>query len=458
MSIFTKKSKDSIQITPLNINNFEKWFKKQPKNIQEWIKQSNFSAKVGGILVIPRLSGGISEVIFGEPDEIDIYSYSSLPRKLPYNKSGYYINKIFKNDVIEKVALGWALECYSFNNYKKSNENKFSPLVLPEKTNKKKIESLVNATYLVRDLINTPANDMGPAEIVAAAKKIAKGCKTKVIVGKNLLKENFPTVFAVGKGSSREPRVIEFTWGNPKHPKVTLVGKGVAFDTGGLHLKTGNGMNLMKKDMGGAAHILGIAKMVIENKLPICLRVIIPAVENSVSGESYRPGDIIKTRKGITVEIGNTDAEGRLILADALALASEGKPNLIIDFATLTGAARVALGPDLPPLFSNNDELAIKLQKISHEIDDPMWHMPLWKPYNNMLKSDIADTDNVSSGGFAGAITAALFLKKFVDDNIDWIHIDTFGWNQSSKPSKPVGGEALGMRAVYKMLEERYKK
>ncbi len=309
----------------------------------------------------------------------------------------------------------------------------------------------------MRDLVNTPPNVLGPAEIAGAGRRVAAAfddAKVKVISGDDLLRQNYPTVHAVGRGSARPPQLIDIRWGRRGARKVTLVGKGVAFDTGGLDIKPSSNMALMKKDMGGAAHVLGLARMIMAAKLPVDLRVLIPAVENSVDGDSFRTSDIIRTRSGMTVEIGNTDAEGRLILCDALTEACADKPDLIVDFATLTGAARVALGPDLPAMFCNDDTLAHDLLAAATLVEDPLWRLPLWQPYKEALASKVADTNHI--GGQAGAITAALFLEKFITGDTPWVHIDTFAWNAGSRPGRPDGGEALGMRAVYELIRQRY--
>jgi leucyl aminopeptidase len=330
---------------------------------------------------------------------------------------------------------------------------------LPDGVDGAELTRIIDAVFLVRDLINTPSNDCGPAEIEAAARAIAGkfGAKFRSIVGEDLLKENFPLVHTVGRASDRAPRLIEFSWGNAKHPKVALVGKGVCFDTGGLDIKTSAGMLVMKKDMGGAAQALGLAQLIMDANLPVRLQVVIPAVENSISGNSFRPGDVLVSRTGASIEIGNTDAEGRLVLADALALADESAPDLIVDFATLTGSARVALGPDLPAAFTDDDELAAALARHGMAESDPSWRMPFWRPYRAMLESKIADSNNVSSGPFAGAITAALFLSRFVERATSWLHLDLFAWNASAKPGRPEGGEAQTIRALYALLTERYR-
>ncbi|MCC6947463.1 MAG: leucyl aminopeptidase family protein [Bradyrhizobiaceae bacterium] len=356
------------------------------------------------------------------------------------------------------AALAFGLGQYRFTRYRKS-EAKDVRLVLPDGVDGAELTRTIDAVFLVRDLVNTPSNDCGPADIEAAARAIAErfGASFRAVVGDDLLGENFSLVHAVGRASARAPRLIEFTWGDAKHPRVTLVGKGVCFDTGGLDIKPSSGMLLMKKDMGGAAHALGLAQMIMDAKLPVRLQVVIPAVENAISGEAFRPGDIFKSRKGDTVEIGNTDAEGRLILADALALAGENEPDLIVDFATLTGSARVALGPELPAAFTDDDDLAIAFARHADAEADPHWRLPLWRPYQSMLESKVADTNNVSSGSFAGAITAALFLSRFVGRAKSWLHLDLFAWNPSARPGRPEGGEAQTIRALFALLAERYR-
>jgi leucyl aminopeptidase len=331
--------------------------------------------------------------------------------------------------------------------------------VLPEGIDGVELTRTIDAVYFIRDLINTPSNDCGPQEIEAAARVIAEryGATIRIIIGTDLLSANFPLVHAVGRASARAPRLIEFTWGDVKSPKVALIGKGVCFDTGGLDIKTSAGMLMMKKDMGGAAHALGLAQMIMDAKLPVRLHVVIPAVENSISGDSFRPGDVLRSRKGDTVEIGNTDAEGRLILADALALADDAAPDLMIDFATLTGAARVALGPELPAVFTEDEDIAIALARHGAAEADPSWRLPLWQPYRAMLDSKVADTNNTGAGPFAGAITAALFLSRFVSQAKSWLHFDLFAWNATGRPGRPEGAEAQTIRALYALLAERYR-
>jgi leucyl aminopeptidase len=460
MNFLSKKTAKSIPVTPVDADGFAGWLKKQDKKTQNWVAAAGYTGAAGAVLSIADDKGNLKRVLFGAGKDDSLYTYADLPAKLPKHGDGYYIDKKMDAARATQAALGWALGCYQFAQYKSGKKKEFAALVWPDNADRKNVTLTAEAVFLVRNLVNTPANDLGPEEIADAAEKVAKADKAsiKVIVGEDLLKKNYPAIYEVGKGSPRAPRLIDIRWGKEKHPMVTLVGKGVAFDTGGLNLKPGNSMALMKKDMGGAAHVLGVAQMIMAEKLPIRLRVLIPAVENSMDGNSFRPSDVIKTRKGISVEIGDTDAEGRLILCDALAEACSEKPELLVDFATLTGAARVALGPDLPALFSNDKGVAQELLAAAEKVQDPLWQLPLWQPYKEWLNSKIADVNNVGSGGFAGAITAALYLEKFVDKDVPWVHIDTFAWNPSSKPGKPEGGEALGMRAVFELIKKRFGK
>ncbi|MBL8512804.1 MAG: leucyl aminopeptidase family protein, partial [Betaproteobacteria bacterium] len=354
------------------------------------------------------------------------------------------------------AALGWQLGAYEFARYKKPRTP--ATLVMPESTAVKHAIATAAAMATVRDLVNTPAEDMGPQHLADAARALATkhGARFRDIAGDDLLKENFPAIHAVGRASHRPPRVIELEWGDASHPRIAIVGKGVCFDTGGLDIKTADGMRQMKKDMGGAAHVVGIAQLIMELKLPVRLHAVIGAVENAIAGNAYRPGDIVPTRKGLQIEIGNTDAEGRVVLSDALSFAAESKPQLIIDFATLTGAARVALGPELPATYANDDAWFAKLEAASKQTRDPLWRMPLWQPYNAMIKSSIGDIVN-TGGPQAGSVTAALFLEHFVPRDQAWIHIDLFAWNPKAKPGRPEGGEAQTLRAVVAMVEKHTK-
>jgi leucyl aminopeptidase len=415
---------------------------------------AGFEPKPGQYLALPG-EGGLGGILFGlenGSDAKDLFLPGRLPQQLP---SGVYR---FANDPHDArlAALAFALGAYRFTRYHKSEGRKIK-LDLPQSLDRDDLERLVEAVTLVRDLINTPANDMGPADLEEAARTLAAkhGACVRATVGDDLLRENFPLIHAVGRAAVRQPRLIDLTWGETDHPRVTLVGKGVCFDSGGLDIKPEAAMLNMKKDMGGAATALALAHMIMSRKLRLRLRVLIPAVENSISGAAFRPRDIYTSRKGITVEIGNTDAEGRLILADALALADEDHPELIFDFATLTGAARVALGPDVPPFFTDDDQLADKLMAHATAENDPLWRLPLWRPYDEMLESKVADINNVGSGGQAGAITAALFMRRFVSAK-SWAHFDVFAWSPRSQPGRPEGGDCQAARAIYALLAARY--
>jgi leucyl aminopeptidase len=384
-----------------------------------------------------------------------MWALAGLPDALP--EGSYRLDPAPEGADPTRIALGWALATYAFTRYH-ANPASGAALAWPEGADRGRVERLARAIFLARDLANTPAGDLGPEELAKAALQVAEqaGACHRVIVGDELLAENYPTIHAVGRASTRPPRLVDIVWGDPAAPKVTLVGKGVCFDTGGLDLKTASGMRLMKKDMAGAAIVLGLGQAIMDAKLPVRLRVLLPCVENSVSGNAMRPLDIIRTRKGLTVEIGNTDAEGRLILCDALTEASTEKPKLLIDMATLTGAARVALGPELAALFCNDDALAAALLDAARTEEDPMWRMPLWRPYRKMIDSKIADLNNVSESPHAGAITAALYLQEFVEPNIPWAHLDVMAWNPQGRPGRPEGAEATALRALYAHIVQRF--
>ena len=434
---------------------FEAWLALQPDAVRTAVKAQKFEGGANDIAILPADKPGEWSAAAGVTDvsASGLWHLAKLADSLP---EGTY--RLADYDASEAM-LGWMLGQYRYHEYL-SEPKLTGPRVLLVKEPARIAMAALQAaaTALVRDLVNRPAGDLGPNALEAEAKRIAKAHKAEVTVtAGEPLEAGYPLIHAVGKAAAREhaPRLIELEWGDPRHPRVAIVGKGITFDTGGLDIKPSTGMRLMKKDMGGAAHALALAELIMAAHLPVRLHMLVAAAENSISGNAMRPGDIIKSRKGITVEIDNTDAEGRLVLADALTKAIEDKAELIIDFATLTGAARVALGPDLPAMFSNDDSVAIGLLAASKAATDPLWHMPLWAPYMEMLDSDIADTSN-SGGGFAGAVTAALFLQKFVPDNVPWVHLDTFAWRPSSKPGRPKGGEALGLRAVFGYLAERY--
>jgi len=418
-----------------------------------WLKSCGFKGSDQEICMLPDEKGGLAAAAFGHGSAANPLAFGQLAAKLP---AGDYS---LQGDLARPYlnALGFVLGSYSYDRYVKNDREKVS-LALPDTVDRTRLARESEATFLVRDLVNTPANDMGPDQLEAAFRQLAKRFKADVRVtkGNDLLKNNFPMIHAVGRASKFAPRLLDMSWGNTKHRKLTLVGKGVCFDTGGLNIKPGSSMALMKKDMGGAANIMGLALMIMAAKLPVRLRVLIPAVENSISGDAFRPGDILPSRKGLSVEIGNTDAEGRLVLGDALCLGDEERPDLMIDMATLTGAARVALGPDLPPFYTDDETLAGEIARSSEEECDPLWRLPLWKPYVPMLASKIADTNHITSGSFAGSITAALFLQKFVSPKTPWVHLDVFGWVPTAKPWARVGGEAQGIRALFSVLQKRY--
>ena len=448
---------DAVPITPLNQNELDSWLQAEEGSVRRWVEAVGFTAKPGTICLIPDSGGALDRVLVGRDDENGIWTWAALPAQLPERQ--YRLENTANKEAVDPdaAALGWALGTYRFGRYR-SYQSKFARLAWPEGSDRAAVERAADATFLVRDLINTPAADMGPEELASAAFSLSAkhGAHASVIVGDNLLSENYPAIHAVGRASDREPRLIDMVWGEAHHPKVTLVGKGVCFDSGGLNLKTTAGMKLMKKDMGGAANILGLAHMVMTAELPVRLRVLIPAVENSVSGNAMRPLDVVPTRDGLTVEIGNTDAEGRVILADALSEGASEKPELLIDFATLTGAARVALGVELPALFTNDDALAASLQALGQAESDPLWRLPLWPPYRRHVESKVADLTNAPETGFAGAITAALFLEAFTSTAASWAHVDLMAWNTEPRPGRPKGGEAMAMRAAYAYIREKF--
>ncbi|MBK5265197.1 MAG: leucyl aminopeptidase family protein [Alphaproteobacteria bacterium] len=435
---------------------FDIWMKDQSERRRGAVAAQKFAGKGYELAILPDEKPDIWSVVIGVAN-VEALSSWCLAKAAEALPEGTYR---IENHQPGAAMLGWLTAQYRFERYRRP-ENTAGPRILL--TNEVgKIEETVRiaqATALVRDLVNTPTADMGPPDLQAATEAMAKEFHAKIAVTRgDALETGYPMIHAVGRAADKAfaPRLIEMTWGNAKNPRIAIVGKGVCFDSGGLDIKPSSGMRLMKKDMGGAAHALALARLVMAARLPVHLHLLIPAVENAIGGNAFRPGDILTSRNGLTVEIGNTDAEGRLVLADALTKAGEDGPELILDFATLTGAARVALGPDIPALFANDDDLAQALSEAGNETDDPVWRLPLWAAYADMLKSDIADINNAAESGFAGATTAALFLQKFVPESAKWAHFDTFAWRPAAKPGRPKGGEALGLRAAWTMLVKRY--
>jgi leucyl aminopeptidase len=448
---------NAVPITFTSRSNWDAVRAELPVTARQFAEANGFTGKPGACLTVPASDGQIAGVLFGLEDTgtrvRDLFRPGALPNLLP---AGVYRFANAPHDT-RLAVLAFALGCYRFGRYRKADAPDVR-LVPPDGVDAADIMRMADAAMLARDLINTPSNDMGPAELEQAAKEVAErfGARFNCIVGDELVTQNFPLIHAVGMASTRAPRLIDFTWGDPSHPKVTLVGKGVCFDTGGLDLKPSSGMLIMKKDMGGAANVLALAQMVMDAKLKLRLRVLIPAVENAVAGNAFRPLDVFSSRKGLSVEIGNTDAEGRLILADALALADEEKPDLLIDMGTLTGAARVALGPDLPPFYTEDETLAADVARCAREENDPLWRMPLWPAYDAWLDSKVANLNNAPSGAFAGSITCALFLQRFVEHAKSWLHFDIYGWTPTAKPARPEGGECQAARAMHRLLSQRY--
>ena len=455
----TDNTNGAIPITALTKDRFASWAAAAPEGERNWAQSTGFAADAGKLALVPGENGRLGRVLVGLGEGSEkaaaMWALAGLPEALP--EGSYRLDPMPEGADPTRLALGWALATYAFTRYH-AKPASGAALVWPEGADRGQTERLARAVFLARDLANTPAGDLGPEELAQAAIGVAEaaGACHRVIVGDDLLAENYPTIHAVGRASTRPPRLVDIVWGDAAAPKVTLVGKGVCFDTGGLDLKSAAGMRLMKKDMAGAAIVLGLAQAIMDAKLPVRLRVLLPCVENSVSGNAMRPLDIVRTRKGLTVEIGNTDAEGRLILCDALAEASTENPELLVDMATLTGAARVALGPELAALFCNDDALAASLLAAAASEEDPMWRMPLWPPYRKMIDSKVADLNNVSEGPHAGAITAALYLQEFIEPGIPWAHLDVMAWNPQSRPGRPEGAEATALRALYAHIARRF--
>ncbi len=448
---FTTTADTALPLHAVRKAEFAAWCAAQPAPVQAWLAAQRFDASAGSAQAWADADGRVAGAVLGIEDTHDPLAWAHAPRALP--AGDWQLTGDFDADARRALQLGWGLGLYRFSRYKQppANGSRLAGDFDAETFD------LLAACVRVRDLINTPTEHMGPDELEAAARTIAQahGAQISVVAGDALLAQDYPAIHAVGRASHRAPRIIELSWGDAAHPHVVLCGKGVCFDTGGLDLKAAAGMRNMKKDMGGAAHALALTELIMARKLKLRLTLLVAAVENAVGPNAFRPGEVIATRKGVSVEIDNTDAEGRLVLCDALTRACELSPDLLLDFATLTGAARVALGPDLPALYANDEALANDWLTAGQSVRDPLWRMPLWRPYLRYLTSGIADLANASNTTMAGSVTAALYLERFVADGVHWAHVDVYGWNDSDRPGKPAGGEAQGLRAAYAMLKAR---
>ena len=455
---------DSAAARPLWLvaeGDLEGWLSQQDASVRAWLTALRFRAERHQVTCLARPDGSVSGAVLGlgplgSLAALEPWHVAAAVDRLP--GGSWRIETSLAADAATAAALGWALGSYRFERYRSKPKGAASAvLVPPQLADMAYVRRMSAAIAMARDFINMPAADLSPERLSDEALALARanGAEARCIIG-DALREGYPAIHAVGQASAVGPRLVDFTWGDPAAPKVTLVGKGVCFDTGGLDIKPPAGMLLMKKDMGGAACVLALARMVMESSLPVRLRVLVPAVENSIAGNAYRPGDVLRTRKGLTVEVGNTDAEGRLVLCDALALADAERPDLLVDLATLTGAARIALGPELPAVFGTREETVDALVRHGRRLADPLWPMPLWAGYEDDIASKIADINNVSGSTFAGAIIGGLFLKRFVTESKDWLHVDLFGWNPKERPGRPVGAEPQVVRALYALLTERY--
>jgi leucyl aminopeptidase len=433
------------------------WMARQPNPVRNWLSGREDRLKAGVLERLPGPDGAQAGALAVTADEPGMWAIGDLGKRLGGGDWTLDLSTL-PNAEPDGLCLGWALGTYEFDRYRKPKDEGRARLIWPEGANREAVLAMAEGVCLARDLINTPAEHMGPSELESAARNLTDrfGGATAVVAGDDLLAQNFPMIHAVGRAADDAPRLIDLTFGDESHPRLTLVGKGVCFDTGGLDLKPASGMELMRKDMGGAATVLGLSHVILSAKLPVRLRVLISAVENAVAGNAYRPGDILQSRKGLTVEIGNTDAEGRLVMADALALACEESPDLLIDMATLTGAARVAVGTEIAAFFARDDALADAVTAASRAVAEPVWRLPLHDDYRHMLDTPFADINNAGSGRFAGATTAALFLKEFVADPDRWLHFDIMAWNSRNRPGRPRGGEAMGLRALFHLIRNRY--
>ncbi|WP_296246865.1 leucyl aminopeptidase family protein [uncultured Stenotrophomonas sp.] len=451
ITAYTTDSSNALPLYVLDRDGFAAWKAQQPAAVQAWAAAQQFNAAPNSVLLLPG-DNGIAGAVLGVGDHADAYAYAHAPFALPAGTTWQVANALDASSSAN-LQIGWGLGSYRFDRYRKLARPAAQLLATPAA----EVLDVVTACLRVRDWVNTPTEDMGPQQLEDAARDLveAHGGELEVIAGDELLEMNFPTIHAVGRASHRAPRLIVLRWGNAGAPHLALVGKGVCFDTGGLDLKPADGMRNMKKDMGGAAHAIALAGLVMAQQLPVQLTLVVAAVENAVGPDAFRPGEVITTRKGITVEIDNTDAEGRLVLCDALTYVSEQNPDTILDFATLTGAARIALGPDLPALFANDDTLANQWLQAGDSTRDPVWRMPLWRPYLRYLNSGIADLANAGSR-MAGSVTAALYLERFINEGQVWAHLDVYAWNDGERPGRPAGGEALALRSAWAMLKTRY--
>ncbi|QGZ96017.1 leucyl aminopeptidase family protein [Terricaulis silvestris] len=454
LPFLTDAATATVPIHAMRTGEWRDWIERHAENLRRLAAAHDFQAQNGRILLVPATDGSIERVLFGIGDKANVTAMGALAQHLP--SGDYRIAAAPRDFTATAVAIAWGLGGYVFDRYKK-RKRPAPRLAPPEGADMADAARIVRASWLARDLVNTPTNDMGPEALHAVAESVARdhGARFEAIVGDDLLAQNYPLIHAVGRAAAQAPRLLHLSWGDAGAPRLAIVGKGVCFDTGGLDIKPSAGMRLMKKDMGGAAHALALAQIVMEAKLNVRLELFLPVVENSIAGDAFRPGDVIPSRKGPTVEIDNTDAEGRLILADALTRACEDEPALLLDYATLTGAARTALGPDIPPFFSNDDVLASEFAQASADTSDPIWRMPLWDAYEGDMDSGIADLKNTGDGAFAGAIYAALFLRRFVSVSA-WAHFDVFAWAPKEKPSRPAGGEAQALRASWAVIKKRF--
>jgi len=452
----TELTPDSILIECVTQTEYEKLLSQSDSFRGQWLASINRNISTGQHQLIPNSKGKLNSVLFIVDEQKSMWDMAHLSHTLP--TGNYHLSDQLDDETHTKFALGWALGAYQYTRYK--NPQSRANLYLSPKLNSKRIQANIETTFLTRELINAPANEMLPSNLAVATEKLANQyhAKFEQICGQALIEQNYPLIHAVGRASTDQPRYLKLRWGNPEHPRLAIIGKGVCFDSGGLDIKPSSGMRWMKKDMGGAAHALGCAQYIMMTDLPVYLELAIPAVENAIAGNAFRPGDVIISRSGKSVEIDNTDAEGRLVMADAITDLCSSTPDCLIDFSTLTGAARVALGTEVGVYFSNNDELAEQLQTAAKNIEDDIWRLPIHRGYKHTLKSSIADLVNCAASGYGGAITAALFLQEFLSEDCDWLHFDIMAYNMRSRPGRPKGGEAMGLRAVCELLEHKYRK